>query len=99
MIIHTISDEDIAETRAYLLKALANPVRQRILTILNTHGDTMTVNKLAEHFTIAQPTISHHLRILYGAGLLRRRKDGVRAYYSIRHEAMDMAASIVSSFA
>ena len=99
MIIHMISDEDIAETRAYLLKALANPVRQRILSILNAHGDTMTVSMLVTHFTIAQPTISHHLRILYGAGLLKRRKDGVHAYYSIRHETMDMAASIVSSFA
>lgn len=96
MIIHTISDEDIAETRAYLLKALANPIRQKILSILNTHGDTMTVDMLVTHFTISQPTISHHLRILYGAGLLKRRKDGAYAYYSVRQEALIFAANIIS---
>jgi ArsR family transcriptional regulator, arsenate/arsenite/antimonite-responsive transcriptional repressor len=92
---------DIDERRARLLKALADPVRQRILNILSIHQGTITVdelvNKIYEHVEVTQPTVSHHLRILYNAGLLYRKKRGTYAYYSVCQETLHLAANAVAS--
>jgi ArsR family transcriptional regulator len=62
-------------------KALADDTRQRLLQLL-LEGEK-SVGQLTESFSMSQPTISHHLGILKGVGLVRSRKSGKYVYYAI----------------
>ena len=74
---------DDAEDLARLLKALADPTRLQILAMIeNAPGKEARVCDLTAAFTITQPAISHHLRILTDAGLLRRDRRGSWHWYS-----------------
>ena len=83
-----------ADQIAPLLKALADPVRLRLLSIVASHnGGEACVCDLLECFELSQPTISHHLKVLHTAGLLDREKRGTWVYYRARPEALtDLAA-------
>lgn len=85
-----------AEKVAPLLKAMADPVRLRLLSLVAAHeGGEACVCDLNDAFDLSQPTISHHLKVLHEAGLLGREKRGTWVYYSVRREALaDMAALI-----
>lgn len=79
-----LSAED-ADRIAPLLKALADPVRLRLLSLVASHQDAEAcVCDLNDAFELSQPTISHHLKVLHGAGLLERDKRGVWVYYRLR---------------
>jgi ArsR family transcriptional regulator, arsenate/arsenite/antimonite-responsive transcriptional repressor len=74
---------------APLLKALADPVRLRLMSLVASHpGGEACVCDLNEAFDLSQPTISHHLKVLHEAGLLAREKRGVWVYYRARTEAL-----------
>jgi len=78
-----------AATVAGLLKALADPVRLRLMSIVLSHeGGEACVCDLTGAFDLSQPTISHHLKVLHEAGLLERDKRGVWVYYRARPEAL-----------
>ncbi len=81
---------------APLLKALADPVRLRLLSLVASHGDgEACVCDLNDAFDLSQPTISHHLKVLHEVGLLDRTKRGVWVYYSVKREALaDLGALI-----
>jgi ArsR family transcriptional regulator len=85
-----------AERITPLLKALADPVRLRLLSLVASHADgEACVCDLNDAFDLSQPTISHHLKVLHGVGLLDRSKRGVWVYYSIKREALaDLGALI-----
>ena len=85
-----------AEQVAPLLKALAEPVRLRLLSLVASHaGGEACVCDLAEAFDLTQPTISHHLKVLHELGLLDRSKRGVWVYYKVRTQALaDLGALI-----
>jgi len=85
-----------AERIAPLLKAMADPVRLRLLSLVAAHADgEACVCDLNDAFDLSQPTISHHLKVLHEAGLLDRSKRGTWVYYSVRTEALaDLAALI-----
>ncbi|PRA10483.1 transcriptional regulator [Arthrobacter sp. MYb211] len=73
-----------AELLAARFKALADPNRLRILSIISSSAEAETcVCDFSEPLGLKQPTISHHLKILVDAGLLHREKRGVWAYYSV----------------
>lgn len=91
--------EDDAVGQARLLKALADPTRLRILSLLSRHEGEVCVFEIVESFTLEQPTISHHLRILRDAGLVDCRKKGLWAYYYVRREALTRAGDVISSLA
>ncbi len=91
--------EDEAVTQARLLKALADPTRLRILSLLSRHEGEVCVFEIVESFTLEQPTISHHLRILRDAGLVDCRKKGLWAYYYVRREALSRAQEIINALA
>ena len=75
---------DEAARIAPLLKALADPVRLRLLSIVASHADgEACVCDLNDAFDLSQPTISHHLKQLHEAGLLDREKRGVWVYYRV----------------
>jgi ArsR family transcriptional regulator, arsenate/arsenite/antimonite-responsive transcriptional repressor len=83
-----MSEPDAARV-APLLKALADPVRLRLLSMVLSHeGGEACVCDLNDAFDLSQPTISHHLKVLHEAGLLDREKRGVWVYYQARPEAM-----------
>jgi ArsR family transcriptional regulator len=78
-----------AEQVAPLLKALADPVRLRLMSLVASHeGGEACVCDLNEAFDLSQPTISHHMKVLYDAGLVDRDKRGVWVYYRARPRAL-----------
>jgi ArsR family transcriptional regulator len=80
---------DQAGQVAPLLKALADPVRLRLMSLVASHeGGEACVCELTGAFDLSQPTISHHLKVLHEAGLLEREKRGVWVYYRARTQAL-----------
>ena len=80
---------DQAEHVAALLKALADPVRLRIMSLVASHaGGEACVCDITDAFDLSQPTISHHLKVLHGLGLLERDKRGVWVHYRVNAEAL-----------
>lgn len=94
----TLSEDD-AVFQARLLKALADPTRLRILSLLSRHEGEVCVFEIVESFTLEQPTISHHLRILRDAGLVDCRKKGLWAYYYVRRDALGRARDVIDGLA
>jgi ArsR family transcriptional regulator len=87
-----------AEQVASLLKALADPVRLRLMSLIASHpGGEACVCDLNDAFDLTQPTISHHLKVLHDAGLLDREKRGVWAYYRARPEALAGLGALIGS--
>ena len=73
-----------AENLARLLKALADPVRLRLVSMVAAHVDgEACVCDLTDPLGLTQPTVSHHLKILVDAGIFTRDKRGVWAYYRL----------------
>lgn len=66
-------------------KALADETRQGILQLLQDRGE-MCVSDIVDAFSSAQPTISHHLRLLRDAGLVTTRKEGKLIYYALNQD-------------
>jgi ArsR family transcriptional regulator, arsenate/arsenite/antimonite-responsive transcriptional repressor len=86
-----------AEQIVPLLKAVADPVRLRLMSLVASHpGGEACVCDLNDAFDLSQPTISHHLKVLHEAGLLDRDKRGVWVYYRVRPEALASLAALVS---
>lgn len=69
-------------------KALGDPMRFRILGEIARRGE-VSCRELTEAFPISQPTISHHLKILSGAGLVAARRAGAFHLYRTRPDALD----------
>jgi ArsR family transcriptional regulator, arsenate/arsenite/antimonite-responsive transcriptional repressor len=87
---------DQAERVSPLLKALADPVRLRLLSLVASHeAGEACVCDLNDAFDLSQPTISHHLKVLHEAGLLDRAKRGVWVYYAVRREALADLADLL----
>ena len=89
---------DAAADLARTLKAIADPARLRLLSMIAAHeGAEACVCDLTEPLGLSQPTVSHHLRVLVDAGLLARDKRGVWAYFTLVPGALDSLADVLSS--
>jgi len=85
-----------AEQVAPLLKALADPVRLRLMSLVaSREGGEACVCDLNDAFDLSQPTISHHLKVLHEAGLVEREKRGVWVYYRARTEALAALGALI----
>jgi ArsR family transcriptional regulator len=85
-----------AEQVAPLLKALADPVRLRLMSLVASHeGGEACVCDLNEAFDLSQPTISHHMKVLHDAGLVDREKRGVWVYYRARPQALASLGALI----
>jgi ArsR family transcriptional regulator len=85
---------------APMLKALADPARLRLLSLVASHeGGEACVCDLNDAFDLSQPTISHHLKVLHTAGLLDREKRGVWVYYRVNSRAMADLAGLLGGVA
>lgn len=85
-----------AEKLARTLKALADPARLRLVSLVAAHVDAEAcVCDLTEPLGLGQPTVSHHLKVLVDAGILTRQKRGTWAYYRLVPGALDSLASLL----
>ncbi len=78
-----------------VLKALAEPRRWRIVELLSC--EELCVCHLAEEIGIAQPLVSHHLKVLRDAGLVESEKHRQWTYYRLRIGALKDLAEAVGS--
>jgi ArsR family transcriptional regulator len=82
---------------ARILKALADPVRLRLVSMVAAHeGGEACVCDLTEPLRLTQPTVSHHLKVLVEAGIFTREKRGVWAYYALVPATMNALSAMLS---
>lgn len=90
--------EEAATTLAQVFKALGDPVRLRLVSLIGAHqGGEACVCDLTAAFRLTQPTISHHLRILREAGIIDCERRGTWVYYWLVPEALERMSSLLSS--
>ena len=93
------SETERAVQLAALLKAVADPARLRLLSLVarGDDGETCVCN-LTGPVGLSQPTVSHHLKILVEAGLLTRRQRGKWAYYrQVPGAVEDLATALLDT--
>ncbi len=78
------------------LKAVADPTRLRMLELLARQSSALCVCEITDQFTLHQPTISHHLRLLREAGLIAGEKRGTWSYYWATDEGKRVLAQVES---
>jgi ArsR family transcriptional regulator, arsenate/arsenite/antimonite-responsive transcriptional repressor len=80
------------------LKAIADPARLRILSLVAASGSSgVCACDFVEPLALGQPTVSHHLRILVDAGYLAREKRGTWAWYSLVPGSLDGVARLLTT--
>jgi ArsR family transcriptional regulator len=72
-----------AEQLARVAKALGDPVRLQLVDVLRKHAGKVCVCELVPLFDLAQPTVSHHLKVLRQAGIVGSEREGLWAYYYV----------------
>ncbi len=86
-----------AEQLAHRLKALADPGRLRLLSLVAAHdGGEACVCDLTAPIGLSQGTVSHHLKILVDAGFLTRDQRGKWAYYAVVADALDAVSAAIA---
>jgi ArsR family transcriptional regulator len=86
-----------AETLAAGLKALSDPTRLRLVSLVAAHeGQEACVCDLTEPVGLSQPTVSHHLKILVDAGILARQQRGRWAYYRLIPDTLADLARLIT---
>jgi ArsR family transcriptional regulator len=73
---------------AEIAKALADPIRLQLVDVLRVHAGKVCVHELVPLFDVAQPTVSHHLKILREAGLVGSERRGLWSYYYVHEDAL-----------
>jgi ArsR family transcriptional regulator, arsenate/arsenite/antimonite-responsive transcriptional repressor len=92
-----LSAEQAAQV-APLLKALADPVRLRLMSLIASHpGGEACVCDLNDAFDLSQPTISHHLKVLREAGIIDSERRGTWVYYWFVPAALDRMSALLSA--
>jgi DNA-binding transcriptional ArsR family regulator len=78
------------------LRALADPGRCRILTLVRS--EERTAGQIAAEFPVTWSAVSQHLRVLKGAGLITERREGTRRYYRARPEGLADVRTFLDGF-
>ncbi len=86
--------ETLLERVAKRFKALSEPIRLQLINLLQVHGE-LSVMDLVEATGCKQANVSKHLGVLYQEGLLKRRKDGTRVYYSIMDPSLGEICTLI----
>ena len=92
-------DEDQAAELAKVFKALGDPVRLRLMSMIASRGEggEVCVCELTPAFELSQPTISHHLKLLRQAGLIDCERRGTWVYYWVLPGVLDRLAAFLST--
>jgi ArsR family transcriptional regulator, arsenate/arsenite/antimonite-responsive transcriptional repressor len=90
--------ESAAAGLAQVFKALADPVRLRLVSLIGAHqGGEVCVCELTTAFDLTQPTISHHLKVLREAGIIDSERRGTWVYYWLVPAALERMAALLST--
>ncbi|MDH6554057.1 ArsR family transcriptional regulator [Streptomyces sp. SAI-208] len=92
-------DEDLAVDLAKVFKALGDPVRLRLMSMIASRGESgeVCVCELTPAFDLSQPTISHHLKLLRQAGLIDCERRGTWVYYWVLPGVLDKLAAFLTT--
>jgi ArsR family transcriptional regulator len=92
-------DEYQAADLAKVFKALGDPVRLRLMSMIASRGQggEVCVCELTPAFDLSQPTISHHLKLLRQAGLIDCGRRGTWVYYWVLPGVLDNLAAFLAS--
>lgn len=91
----SLSEAEAVEL-ASILKAIADPLRLRLLSMIaNEPSGEVCACDLPELFDRSQPTMSHHLSLLVKAGLLDREQRGKWAWFRVVPDQLDMVATVL----
>lgn len=86
-----------AQTLARMFKALGDPTRVRLLSMIAARSDgEACVCDLTEPVGLSQPTVSHHMKQLVDAGLVTREQRGKWAYYTLVPDTLAMLSGVLS---
>jgi ArsR family transcriptional regulator len=88
-------DEEQAELLARSFAALADPIRLRLLSFIASADDEVCACDLVEPSGRSQPTVSHHMKILFDAGLVEREKRGLWVWYRAVSSRLDALRSVL----
>jgi DNA-binding transcriptional ArsR family regulator len=83
------------EKAAYMMKAIAHPVRLAILGYLSD-GEDLTVTKIHDLVKIEQSTASHHLGILKDKGIVISRREGKNTFYAMKNKNLEKLIDCIS---
>ena len=89
-------DEAAAAQGAAVFKALSDPIRLRLMSIIASAGEEVCVCDITPHFNVSGPTISHHLRVLREAGLVDCQRRGTWVYYWPIPERLQWISALLS---
>jgi ArsR family transcriptional regulator len=93
-----VLEEADAVTLAKQFAALADPVRLRVVSLLATApGGTVCACDLVEPLGKSQPTVSHHLKVLRGLGLVTSEKRGRNVWYAVVPAALEALRSALAT--
>jgi ArsR family transcriptional regulator len=88
---------DQAERLAPSFKALGDPIRLRLLSLIASHeGGEACVCDLTDAFDVSAPTISHHLKVLRETGLVTSERRATWVYYRAEQTALDLLSTVLS---
>lgn len=91
-------DADNAAQMAHMFKALGDPARLRLLSLIATAADgECCVNDLCCAFDLSGPTISHHLKVLREAGLVESARRGTWIYYRPQQQNLARLSTLLSA--
>jgi ArsR family transcriptional regulator, arsenate/arsenite/antimonite-responsive transcriptional repressor len=83
---------------AKVFKALGDPVRLRLLSLIAAHGDAeVCVCELTGEFDVTAPTISFHLRVLREAGLVVSERRATWVYYRVNQHMLDVLSGFFAA--
>ena len=89
---------DAAVELASMLKALSDPVRLRLLSVVASRtGGEACVCDISVGIEVSQPTVSHHLKVLRTAGLLDSERRGSWVYYRVIPEALHKLSVVLGA--
>ncbi|WP_370249358.1 ArsR/SmtB family transcription factor [Nocardioides sp.] len=92
-----VVDEDTARALARMFKALADPARVRLLSLIaSAEGGEACICDLTAPVGLSQPTVSHHMRLLVEAGLATREQRGRMAFYRVVPDALAALAGALA---
>lgn len=93
-----VLDDVAAERLARVFKALGDPTRVRLVSLIAASADgEACVCDLTGPVRLSQPTVSHHLKLLVDAGLITREQRGKWAFYRVAHESLALAGQALAS--